>query len=286
MSKRKPTESITSRQLSIFAPQFNERIRRKTHKGVEQFSLVDLMGEFSDLESRPDVLWKRTRERLAKDGFQYDQNVIQLKLKSPKDGKTYLTDCADGPTCLRIIQAIPSEKAEPIRQWLASLGYERLEEMRNPGLGTQRAKERDLALLKAQGYSNTEALQRLQDRIDTMSGYKSLMAAIKEVVEKPRYGDIVNAEYFALFGDITTGLQAVLNTKSVRDALPSLQLRALLYAESALQELIRQRDHMTMQQVISAVDKIVAPLGDHLRMVCETLNIDHITGKPLSGGAQ
>ena len=105
-------------QLSLFSqpdPQFTERIRRTEQDGKSFYSLVDIMAEFSDLGSRPVTLWKRTRERLEQDGFQLYQSVIQLKMLS-KDGKRYATDCADAETCLRIVQSIPSPKAEPLRK--------------------------------------------------------------------------------------------------------------------------------------------------------------------------
>ena len=105
-------------QLSLFSqpdPQFTERIRRTEQDGKSFYSLVDIMAEFSDLGSRPDVLWKRTRERLEQDGFQLDHAVIKLKLTA-LDGKKHPTDCADTETCLRIVQSIPSPKAEPLRK--------------------------------------------------------------------------------------------------------------------------------------------------------------------------
>jgi DNA-damage-inducible protein D len=268
-----------NKQLSLFTGHFDARIRRETHDGVEVFSLVDLMAEFSDTKQARRY-WIETKKRLEKDGFQLFGNIEQLKMKA-KDGKFYKTDTADGPTCLRIIQSIPSPKAEPIRQWLADLGYERLEEIRNPGLGTLRAKERDLALLKAQGYSNTEALTRLQDRIDGMTGYKSLMATVKQVCEKPRYGELVNAEYMALFGEIAERLKEILNTKSIRDVLPPLQSSYLRTSELSIQTVIQSQSRLSMNDILEIIDEVVVPLGNMLRTISDKQGVHHITGQRL-----
>lgn len=85
-------------------------------------------------------------------------NCNQLKLKSPKDGKRYLTDVANVEQLLRIIQSIPSKKAEPFKQWLAKVGAERLDEIADP----EKAMERAVATYKAKGYSDKWISQRLR----------------------------------------------------------------------------------------------------------------------------
>ena len=177
-----------------------------------------------------------------------------------------------------------SEKAEFVRDWLAGLGDERIEEYHNPGLGTQRAKERDLQRLKEMGFGDKDSARRLEIRIDNMASFKSLMSSVAQVCENPRYGDIVNAEYFAMFGEIASGLKALLNTKSVRDKLPALQLSYLTTAELGLQAVIKQYDAMTMDQVLRTIDLIVQPLGDHLKMMCDVMGVHPVTGVPLIGG--
>ncbi len=94
------------------------------------------------------------------EGFQSVTNCHQLKIVSKKDGKKYKTDCATTEQLLRIIQSIPSKKAEPFKQWLAHVGAERLDEMADP----EKALDRGLSYYKAKGYSDEWIKQRLQSK--------------------------------------------------------------------------------------------------------------------------
>ena len=98
------------------------------------FSVVDVVGVLTE---QPDYdgarnYWKVLKNRLNKEGSQLVTSCNQLKMKSPKDGKRYLTDVADTEQLLRIIQSIPSPKAEPFKLWLAQVGRERIEETIDP----------------------------------------------------------------------------------------------------------------------------------------------------------
>ena len=84
--------------------------------------------------------WNKLRERLAKEGSQSVTNCHRLKLPAA-DGKSYLTDVATAETLLRLVQSIPSPKAEPIKLWLARVGYERMQELADPALSLNRARE-------------------------------------------------------------------------------------------------------------------------------------------------
>ncbi len=283
MSNPDHTSSNSPRQLSILEVQFNERIRHTIHEGVEYFSLVDIMSEFSDLESRPDVLWKRIKERLETEGFSTRSSVIKLRLIA-RDGKLRKTDCADAKTCLRIIQSIPSERAEPIRAWLAQLGAERIEESQHPGLGTARALKRDLALLERAGYSEHEAAAHIRSRIASIEGFKALSTTIAAKCANPNFGEIYNTEYLGLFNQTAAALKQILNTKSIRDKLPTMQLNALIYAESQLQLLLKQADRLTSEQVCDIARRICFPIGKQLQEICDLLGIDLVTGVSLLKG--
>ena len=106
------------------------------------FSVVDVVAA---LTQQPDYqtarkYWNKLKERLKKEGSQSVTNCHQLKL-SAADGKLYLTDVADPETLLRIIQSVPSPKAEPIKLWLAKVGYERIQDMSDPARSLDRARE-------------------------------------------------------------------------------------------------------------------------------------------------
>ena len=88
--------------------------------------------------SIPKRYWSDLKKKLTKEGIQLYENIVQLKFEAA-DGKKYQTDCADTQTLLRLIQSIPSPKAEPFKQWLAKVGYERMQEIQDPAMSLDRA---------------------------------------------------------------------------------------------------------------------------------------------------
>lgn len=266
-------------QLSLFHAQYDPSIRRVTVDGIEYFSCVDVMACFTDTNNAR-RLWSDTKKRLEQDGFELYDRIVQLKLTSKKDGKAYATDCADGQTIMRIVQSIPSEKAEPFRQWMAALGYQALEEAANPELAVRRRRA-ELAKLEKAGYGNHPETQRLRDRDANIEVFKSLKATIAKVCEHPKWGRLINAEYLAMFGEIADSLQVILATKNIRDALPSLQLSWLTASERTLQAVLSQQDSLTSEQIEEIIEEDIRPIGQHLRRICDRLGIHHISGKPL-----
>ena len=119
-------------------------IRRVYDEGTETwlFSVVDII---QVLTQQPDYqgarkYWKVLKGRLAKEGSEVVTNCYQLKMVA-EDGKMRLTDVARAETLLRLVQSVPSPKAEPIKVWLAKVGYERMQEMADPALSLERARE-------------------------------------------------------------------------------------------------------------------------------------------------
>ena len=121
------------------------------------FSIVDVVGVLTESPD-PNNYWKVLKKRLKDEGSQLVTSCNQLKLKSPKDGKRYKTDVATTEQLLRLIQSIPSPKAEPFKMWLAQVGRERIEETIDPELTIDRALETYLK----KGYSREWINQRLQ----------------------------------------------------------------------------------------------------------------------------
>ena len=124
------------------------------------FSIVDVISVLTDQPTQRSAsnYWAKLKQRLKEEGA--DQLLIncqQLKLKSPKDGKKYKTDVADTEQLLRIIQSVPSKKAEPFKMWLAQVGRERIEETIDPELAIDRAVE----TYQKKGYSEDWIHQRL-----------------------------------------------------------------------------------------------------------------------------
>ena len=121
------------------------------------FSIVDVVGVLTESQN-PNNYWKVLKKRLKEEGNESVTNCNQLKLRSPKDGKRYNTDVADTEQIFRIIQSIPSPKAEPFKLWLARVGRERIEETIDPELTIERALETYLR----KGYTREWINQRLQ----------------------------------------------------------------------------------------------------------------------------
>ena len=140
----------------------NQKIRVAWDEEREEwyFSIVDVVGVLTDQETLRGAsnYWAKLKERLKAEGAdQLLTNCQQLKMKSPKDGKRYKTDVANTEQLLRIIQSIPSKKAEPFKAWLAMVGRERIEETIDP----EQAIDRALETYLKKGYSEEWVHQRL-----------------------------------------------------------------------------------------------------------------------------
>jgi DNA-damage-inducible protein D len=116
----------------------NKKIRRKWHENDWFYSVVDIVEVLTDSPT-PRQYWGKVKDREFKQ-LELSPIWVQLKMIS-SDGKEYLTDCADTESIFRIIQSIPSKKAEPFKRWLAKVGYERVQEIENPELAQERMKE-------------------------------------------------------------------------------------------------------------------------------------------------
>ena len=135
----------------------DKKIRSAWNEEEEQwyFSVVDVVEALTD-SPNPRQYWRKMKDRDLK-GFESYPFWVQLKLQSA-DGKKYATDCANVKGLFRIIQSIPSPKAEPFKQWLAEVGYERLQEIENPELAQERMKE----LYEKKGYPKDWIDKRLR----------------------------------------------------------------------------------------------------------------------------
>jgi len=133
-----------------------KRVRKIIHKNEWWFSVVDICGALTD---SPDAgaYWRKLKQRLQEEGSEVVTFCHVLKLPAP-DGKKYGTDCADTEGIFRIVQSIPSPKAEPLKRWLAKVGYERVQEIENPELATKRTR----MLYKLKGYSEDWIEKRMR----------------------------------------------------------------------------------------------------------------------------
>ena len=134
----------------------NRNIRRTWHNNEWFFSDIDVVAILTD-SADAGAYWRKLKQRLIAEGSQVVTNCHGVKLPAP-DGKMRTTDCANVKGMFRIIQSIPSPKAEPFKQWLAQVGYDRVLEIENPELAQERMKE----LYEQKGYSKDWIDKRLR----------------------------------------------------------------------------------------------------------------------------
>ena len=195
------------------------------------FSIVDVVGVLSE-SLNPNNYWKVLKNRLKKEGSQLVTNCNQLKLQS-SDGKFYKTDVADTEQLFRLIQSIPSPKAEPFKLWLAKVGSERLDEMQDPELSIDRALEYYLKL----GYSENWINQRLKSieiRKELTDEWKSKglkegtqFAILTDIITKA-WSDQTTKEYKILKG---------LKKENLRDNMTNTELILNMLAEASTKDI-------------------------------------------------
>lgn len=136
----------------------NQKIRRIWHENQWWFSVIDIVEVLTE-SARPRKYWSDLKIKLQKEeGFdQLSEKIGQLKLTS-SDSKKYATDCANTETMFRVIQSIPSPKAEPFKRWLAKVGYERIQEIEDPEIAQERMKN----IYEQKGYSKDWIDKRLR----------------------------------------------------------------------------------------------------------------------------
>ena len=132
----KEIDNVMKTKLAIFQ---QKKIRRTIHNNEWWFSVVDICSVLTESKD-PGAYWRKLKQRLNEENSEVVTNCHGLKLTA-SDGKKYNTDCANTEGIFRIIQSIPSPKAEPFKRWLAKVGYERVQEIENPELAQERMKQ-------------------------------------------------------------------------------------------------------------------------------------------------
>ncbi len=146
---------MTTKEIIKLAVFQGKEIRRIIHEGEWWFAVVDVIEALTESPT-PRQYWGKVKKREFTDP-QLSPVWVQLKLTAA-DGKKYATDCANTKGLFRVIQAIPSPKAEPFKQWLAQVGYERIQEIENPELAQERMKQ----LYEQKGYPKEWIDKRLR----------------------------------------------------------------------------------------------------------------------------
>jgi DNA-damage-inducible protein D len=260
--------------LAIFE-EYNIRRIYDEETEVWFFSVIDIV---QALTQQPDYqtarkYWNKLKERLSKEGSELVTNCHQLKMRA-EDGKSRLTDVATAETLLRLVQSIPSPKAEPIKLWLAKVGYERMQEMADPALSLNRARE----TWQKHGYSEKWIQQRMmgQETRNKLTDYWK-----EHGVEKP--------DEFAILTNIIHQEWAEISIKDHKKikGLKSQNLRDhMSEAElifTALAELSTRQIAETMEARGMPENKVASKTGGGIAKKAR-VELEHKTGKKIVTG--
>lgn len=256
----------------------DKRIRTAWDAEKEEwyFSIVDVVGVLTD---QPDYqaarnYWKVTKKRLKDEGNETVTSCNQLKMTAT-DGKKRLTDVADAEQLLRIIQSIPSPKAEPFKLWLAQVGRERIEETIDPELTIDRALETYLK----KGYSREWINQRLQ-----------AIQVRKELTDEWDARGVQKGVEYAILTDEITKAWSGMNTRqyknlkglkkeNLRDNMTTLELVLNMLAEATTTEISKQKAPATFSENLSVAREGGEAAGIARKAVEERTGVPVITAK-------
>ncbi len=233
--------NLKNKKIAIFE---GNNIRRiwDDEKEVWYFSVVDVITVLTG-SSIPRRYWSDLKIKLINEGSQLYEKIVQLKFQS-SDGKYYLSDAADTESLFRIIQSIPSPKAEPFKLWLARVGYERVEEAEDPEKAIQRA----MATYLKKGYSKNWVDLRL----------KSIEIRKDLTNEWQERGILSNKEFAILTDDITFAWAGIktkdykkvkdLKKENLRDNMSNLELVLSMLAETSTTEISKVKKPETFPE--------------------------------------
>ncbi|ATA73836.1 hypothetical protein CGC58_06135 [Capnocytophaga stomatis] len=237
------------------------------------FSIVDVIEVLTE-SPNPRKYWSVLKTRLKKEGSELATNCSQLKMLS-SDGKYYKTDVADTEQLLRLIQSVPSPKAEPFKLWLAQVGSERLDEMQDPEISIDRALQQYLQL----GYSENWINQRLKS-----------IEIRKELTDEWKKRGVKEGQQFATLTDIITKTWSGKTTKeykvlkglkkeNLRDNMTNTELILNMLAEASTKDISQATQPETFEQNIA-----VAQQGGNVAKVARE-ELEARTGKKVVSSA-
>lgn len=236
------------------------------------FSIVDVIGALIEQPEyqKSRKYWNKLKQRLKEEGAETVTNCHQLKMKA-QDGKNRLTDVANTEQLLRIIQSVPSKKAEPFKMWLAQVGRERIEEIIDPELTIERA----LDTYAKKGYSPNWINQRLQT-----------IRARKELTDEWQSHGVEKGKEYAILTDEVTKAWSGMTTRqyknlkglkkeNLRDNMSTLELALNMLAEASTTELTKVQNPFGLEE-----NKEVAKTGGKIAGDARK-SIETQTGKPV-----
>lgn len=218
---------------------FEERKVRTVWEDQEEkwyFSIVDVCGVLTDSKA-PTAYWRKLKQRLKEEGNETVTNCHAFKLRAA-DGKMRLTDVADTEQLFRIIQSIPSPKAEPFKQWMAQVASQRIDQMQDPELSIDQA----IVDYKRLGYSDAWINQRIKSievRKELTDEWKR--TGVQEGLEYASLTDIITREWSGFSTKQYKQFKG-LKKENLRDNMTNLEIALNILAEASATELSKQRD--------------------------------------------
>ena len=221
------------------------------------FSVVDVISALTNANI-PRNYWSDLKRKLKDEGSQLHEKIVQLKMKSKKDGKNYLTDTLDTKGILRLIESVPSPKAEPFKLWLANLGSERIDEVFDPEIAINRAVD----YYRKRGYSD----KWIKDRLDGIVDRKRLTDVWKDggITKNYEYGILTNEIYQEWSGMKASEYKAFkgLRKESLRDNMSDIEVLLTDLGETATRELAKKHKPYGLEQ-----NKKIAKMGGNTAKV-------------------
>lgn len=229
----------------------DKKIRRIWHEEEWYFSVIDVVQILTD-SNNPRNYWSMLKKREEEVGIELSTNCVQLKVPS-SDRKSYLTDCANTKSLFRIIQSIPSKKAEPFKQWLAQVGYERIEEIEDPEIGQNRIKE----YYKLKGYPKEWIDKRLRGiavRQELTDEWKNRdIKTEKEFVILTN--EISKATFGKTVGEYKEFKQLQKKNENLRDHMTDWELILTMIGEKATTDITKETDSQGFEECKDSANK-------------------------------
>ncbi len=221
------------------------------------FSVVDVISALTDSKV-PKRYWTDLKRNLIKEGSQLYENIVQLKMKSQKDGKNYLTDTLDTKGIFRLIESVPSSKAEPFKLWLAQMGKERIDEIFDPEIAINRA----IDYYRGRGYSD----QWIETRLKGILDRKKLTDVWKEngIKQNYEYAILTNEIYQSWSGMKASEYKEYkdIRKESLRDNMTDIEVALTDLGEIATRELAKEHKPYGLKE-----NRKIAKMGGHAAKV-------------------
>ena len=234
------TEIKENKEMVLFE---SNKIRRQMYNGEWNYAIADII-EILTGSKEPNTYWRVMKKRLAEEGNESVTNCNELKIPSKKDGKRYKTDCANRETIFRLIQSIPSPNAEPFKLWFARLVEERIQEVIDPSLAIERARQTYLKKGYDEEWTNTR-IKGIGARNALTNEWKNRGADTKD------YAILTDEISKGTFGITTQQHKDLkkLDKQNLRDNMSAMELALMTLAEVTTTEIHKTNDSQGFEEL-------------------------------------